>query len=213
MKATKEQGKSRSGSEGFTLIEAIIVLVIIGVLGMVSVPAVMNTLSLMKLQRASDAFVNQAMFARVQAAARHRAYEMRVILSDGVNSGAIVLNEGISAACTQAISIDGSVQPSFEKNGQDPEPILGVKSVDFLKAHELVVIESVEPAELASTALCFKPDGRVLREDTGSPVTPAPEGYAAGEAVYTLRLMTGEGQPTQQVRRVIIPYNGIPKVQ
>jgi len=202
-----------AGEAGFTLFEAFIVMVIIAVLAIISAPAVVNLLTIQKLASATDSFVNQAQFARVQAAARNRAYELRVILSDGVNSGAIVLNEGISAACTPAVLSGGVSQPNFQEDGLTPEPALDVRHVDFkTEFDEQVVIEAVEPAELDSTSLCFKPDGRVLRLDTGAPVLPAPDGYAAGEAVFTLRVVGENMTPSNHSRRVVVPYNGIPKV-
>ena len=216
MSGTRNVREVNAREAGFTLFEAFIVLTIIAILAVVSVPAIVNLLTIQKLASATDAFVNQAQFARVQAAARNRAYELRVILSDGVNSGVIVLNEGISAACPPAVLNAGVVQQNFELDGAVPEPVMMVRNIVFENLHERdsgVIIESVEPAELDFTSLCFKPDGRVLRLDTGAPVLPAPEGYAAGEAVYTLRIVEGSSlTPTNFTRRVVIPYNGIPKV-
>jgi len=198
------QGQDR----GFTLVEAVIVLLIIAVLGVVSVPAVMNTLTYQKLSNATEALVNQVEFARVQAAARNRAYQLRVIRSDGVNCGAIHLDEGIGTACTPA---------TFQQDGVTPEPVLDVRHVNFDEDHEAVHIAQLIPDDLQQTALCFKPDGRVLRVDSGTPVASA-DGYAAGEAVYVLQLYavaqdTKFGKPTNLYKRVVVPYNGIVKVE
>jgi type II secretory pathway pseudopilin PulG len=194
--------------EGFTLLEAVIVLLIIAVLGVVSVPAVINTLTYQKLSNATESLVNQVEFARVQAAARNRAYRLRVVRSDGVNSGAIHLDEGTGTACTPA---------TFEKDAADPEPILDVRHVDFTLDHKEVRIIETVPEDLDATALCFKPDGRVLRVDSGTPVAST-DGYAAGEAVYVLQLFSisqvnGSAQPTNLYKRVVVPYNGVVKVE
>jgi hypothetical protein len=193
-----------SGSRGFTLVEAFVVIAVIAVMAVISVPAIINTLSFQALNGASEAFANQVEFSRVQAAARNRAYEIRVTLSTGTESGAIVLNEGTGSACTPEV---------FVTDGTPPDPVEKVREVDFEKEYETVHIEAVEPQDLSLTSLCVKPDGRVLRLDSGGPVLPAPDGYAAGEAVFTLRLHDGDGNPTQHVRRVVIPYNGIPKLE
>ncbi len=193
---------------GFTLLEAVVVLLIIAVLGVISVPAVMNTLTYQKLSNATEALVNQVEFARVQAAARNRAYRLRVVPSDGVNSGAIHLDEGAGTACTPA---------TFEPDTVSPEPVLDVRYVDFTEDHTEVRIVEMVPEDLAQTSLCFKPDGRVLRLDSGMPVASA-DGYAAGEAVYVLQLYsisqaTKIAKPTNLYKRVVVPYNGIVKVE
>ena len=200
MKALKKENGERPLEQGFSLLEAAIVLVIIAVMAIVSIPAIVNTLTHQKLLSASDAFVNQAKFARVQAAARNRAYEFHVDLSDGINSGAIILNEGIGAACTPASFSAG--------NGAT----LDIRNRDYGGTHPNVRIESVVPQNLAATSLCFKPDGRVYRTDTRAPVDPVNTAYAAGEAVYTIRLYTSEGLATDHSREIIIPYNGLPRV-
>jgi competence protein ComGC len=211
MKADKKSSGSFRFAQGFTLFEAFIVLTIIAIMAIISVPAIMNTLSYQKLSSATNSFVNQVEFARVQAASRNRAYQLRVELSDGNNSGAIHLDEGIGSACTPA---------TFQSDGVDPEPMVDVRVIDFLeKGLSAVKIEEVEPGDIETNdgaLLCIKPDGRVLRVDTGSAIAPPP-GYAAGEAVFTLRLYSepiGAGNPeaTNLVRQVVIPYNGIPKV-
>lgn len=211
MKAVRKSSGSIRFEEGFTLFEAFIVLTIIAIMSIISVPAIMNTLTHQKLSSATNSFVNQVEFARVQAASRNRAYQLRVELSDGNNSGAIHLDEGIGSACTPA---------TFASDGLDPEPMEDVRVIDLLeKDLSAVKIETVEPADLETNRgalLCIKPDGRVLRVDTGGPIAP-PAGYAAGEAVFTLRLYSepiGGGNPeaTNLMRRVVVPYNGIPKV-
>jgi hypothetical protein len=85
--------------------------------------------------------------------------------------------------------------------------------VDFSLLHSRVLIESVEPSNLDAVGFCFKPDGRVLRPDTGDVVAPVPAGYASGEAVISIRLLAGNGIPTDLSRRIVVPYNGIPRVE
>jgi len=208
MKASKRHLNRDRFSGGFTLVEAAIVLMIIAILAVISVPAIMNTLTHQKLSSASNSFVNQVEFARVQAAARNRAYRLQVVLSDGTNSGAIQLDEGIGSACTQQ---------TFDTNGTSPDPVEKVRYVDFSEDFPTVHIETVIPTNLNNTSLCIKPDGRVLRLDTGAPIA-GEDGYAAGEAVYVLRLYSQKheentAQPTNLARAIIVPYNGIPKVQ
>lgn len=187
------------GEAGFSLLEAFITLVIIAVLAVVSLPAITSTLTHQKLHSATDTFVNQVQFARVQAAARGLAYQLQVTLADGQNSGAIVLTEGVSSAC----------HPDNFKVSKGA--LAEVRHIDYKVEHPNVHIVAASPNALTSDTLCFKPDGRVYMTSTNAPVDPEHSGYAAGEAVYTIRLYAGAD--TDLERKVIIPYNGIPKVQ
>jgi Tfp pilus assembly protein FimT len=209
MKTFRHRVAACTPEQGFTLLEAFVVLAIIAVLGIISVPAIMNTLTYQKLASATNSFVNQVEFARVQAASRNRAYRLRVELSDGTNSGAIYLDEGIGSACTLA---------NFAVDGAGDEPIIAIRTVNFEEEWEEIQITGAEPAGLISGGevhLCVKPDGRVLAEN-GSTI-PAPPGYAAGEALFRLRLFGGKNgenwAETDQTREIVVPYNGIPKVR
>jgi len=207
---------------GFTLLEGFVVLAIVVLLTAVSIPAIINTLAHQKLANATDSFVNQVEFARVQAAATNRAYQLRVVLSDGNNSGATHLDEGASSSCTR----DSFDTAKFDSEGA--HPTMYVRKVLYDGEWDGTVhIESVSPASLAGTAqvpagepasvgVCFKPDGRVLRLDTGQPIEPEEgSGYAAGEAIFLLRLYEGSDklEPSNRTRTVVVPYNGIPKVR
>jgi type II secretory pathway pseudopilin PulG len=211
MKAAQRRTSCHSSERGFTLLEAFVVLVIITILGIIAVPAIMNTLTHQKLATATNSFVNQVEYARVQAASRNRAYLVRVDLSDGNNSGAIHLDEGDGSACTPA---------TFTADSSEPEPITDVRVIDFEEEGlSDVHIVSAEPSILvtaSSARFCVRPDGRVLSME--GTTLPAPEGYGAGEAVFRLQLFSrdsdlGSAEGTDLVREIVVPYNGIPKVR
>lgn len=200
MQTAKKTGRVK----GFTLVEAAVVLLIITVLGTLAVPQITAGLTAYKLTSGTDDFVNIVEFARMQAGMRNRAYRLSVTLAGSTSNGFVSVDEGIGTACAET---------TFQSDGVAPEPMTGVRTLDLTRDHDSVVLYSVEPEGLAETQLCFKPDGRVLTMDTGQPVSPAPEGYGAGEAVFTLRLKTGDKYWDAHTRQVIIPYNGIPKVE
>ena len=204
MNARQTDNRDRmTNQKGFTLVESVMVLIIIGIIGSISWPMISNALLLSDLRKGTEELVNEIEFARVHAASRNRSYLMVIQQGGASDNGRVQLHEGIGSVCSPA---------NFLSDGLAPEPALNVKDLRFNEDLRLVGVESIEPQNLAGVGLCFKPDGRVLRVDTGGPVLPAPAGYAAGEAVVTLRLMNAKGDPTQHSRRVVIPYNGIPKV-
>ena len=204
----------RPVQRGFSLVEMMVVIAIIALLGSVSMPSIRSGLSHLKLARAVDAFVNQVEFARSQAASRNRAYRLQVIQGQGVNRGRVIVTEGWGTLCNDL---------NFSDSGGF-HPVVSVRDVDFSTEHPLVMINSIEPTGIATASesdfhgLCFKPDGRVLQinEDAlggGFPLQPAPAGYGAGEAVYRLTLIGEGNQATPSARNIVVPYNGIPRVE
>jgi len=190
---------------GFTLIEAAVVLVLIMVLGGLGYPRIMNALTVRKLTSATDELVGLIEFARLQAAMRGRAYQLGVGYGTGTSPGWFSVDEGVNSLCAQE---------SFVVDGVGEDPIIAVRELDLgVEFDNEVYLESVEPVDMRETTLCFKPDGRVLDMRTGAPLTPPPPGYASGEAVFTLRLRSGGGTWEAHIRRVIVSYNGVPKVE
>ena len=194
-----------SVSRGFTMVEAFAVLAIIVILTAVSIPSIRSGMSHLKFARALDDFVDQVEFARGQAAARNRSYRLLVTKTQAGTNGVVNLTEGVGTVCTPA---------NFTKNGSSPEPILNVRDIDFTAKHPWVVVDSVEPQSMETTGLCFKPDGRVLEiSSTGGVVLAPPAGYSSGEAVYTLSLLANGGVVSGTSRVVVVPYNGVPRVE
>lgn len=195
----------RRSQAGFTMMETAIVLVLMTVLGALSVPRILNALTVRKLSSASDELVGLVEFARLQAGMRGRAYQLNYSPSSGTAPGWFSVDEGISTVCAPE---------TFVVDGVGEDPSMAVRQLDLLEEYEgEVYLESVIPLDLAQTTLCFKPDGRVLDMRTGAPISPPPPGYASGEAIFTLRLRAGGTTWEAHLRRVIVPYNGVPKVE
>ncbi len=195
----------RRSESGFTLVEASVVLTLLIVLGALTVPRINNALTVRKLSSAAGELTGLVEFARLQAGLRGRAYQLSVGFGSGTSPGWFSVDEGINSLCTA---------DSFVVDGAGEDPTIAVRELDLGVEYENdVFLESVEPGDLRNTTLCFKPDGRVLDMRTGAPLGPAPDGYAAGEAVFTLRLRSGDVTWEAHLRRVIVPYNGVPRVE
>ena len=202
---------------GFSLIEMMAVLAIIVALSAISIPSIQSGLSHLKLARAVDTFVDQIEFARSQAATRGRAYRVQVLEGSDESRGRIVVTEGWGTICNDL---------NFNTSG-GLEPVDSVRDIDYSREHPWVEITSVSPDGIVPEVLgdyqgiCFKPDGRVLQiaqdsSDGGQPITPAPTGYATGEAVFRLTLSGKDGvvdTNTSTARDIVVPYNGIPRVE
>ena len=72
-----------------------------------------------------------------------------------------------------------------------------------------MTITNIEPAFL--TGLCVRPNGSVTLP-SGQPVPAEGSVLAAGEARISLRLKDQVFQDNTITHEVIVPYNGVPKV-
>ncbi len=196
---------NRARQQGLTLVEILAAMVIIIGLMAISVPVIRGGMSHSEFRDALNTFSTQVEFARIQAAARNRAYLVLVAPATEGTRGAIYITEGISASCTPN---------NFVDDNASPDAIVNLRVVDFALRHPKVRIKSQSPTTLAASGLCIKPDGRILEATSaGGVIITPPAGYATGEAVFELELLNAAGASTGIVQRVIVPYNGVPKIE
>jgi hypothetical protein len=150
------------------------------------------------VRSAADDLLYAADLARSRARANRVAYALQIGAtgSDG-EFLQLWLRRGVDPTCASAAAGSGEVvyQRDFHKNNtaNDPE----------------IVILARAPGELASAglALCFKPDGRVVRADTELPFSGPGAGYLAGDVYYELSRVVGT-TPIGDRLQVQIGYNG-----
>jgi type II secretory pathway pseudopilin PulG len=193
------------GQRGLTLMEILAAMIIIIGLMAISLPVIRGGMSHSEFRDALNTFSTQVEFARIQAASRNRAYLVMVAPATEGTRGSISVTEGISASCTP---------DNFVDDDSPPDAIENLRVVDFALRHPRVRIKSQSPDTLGDTGLCIKPDGRVLEASSaGGVVITPPTGYASGEAVFELELLSISGASTGLIRRVVVPYNGVPKLE
>lgn len=180
---------------GYTLLELMITVVMLAVLVVVTLPPVLRAVERRQVFEAGQAILDLVEFAKVQAAARNRAYQLVPILSTGQagENGGVVLNEGPTSACL---------------NFQGPGSVANVRSLDLAQDFPAIHLVAVQPGDLAQATLCIKPDGRVLRADTQMPVPSGDSRYGAGDARIMVQRYGSSGQPEGVRVAVVIPFNG-----
>ena len=191
-------GRARQ-DRGFTLVELMVTVAMIIVLVIVTIPPVMKAVREREVADAAQAVMDILDFAKVQAAARNRAYQVVPTLTTGQwgpgKQGTIQLNEGPSSAC---INFASGVQ--------------NVRRLDFGQDYESVHLVSVTPADIVQATICIKPDGRVLRVDTQMPVASSDTQYAAGDVRFVVQRYehgpTVSNGPVGIQHVIVLPYNG-----
>lgn len=180
---------------GFTLIELMITVAMLAVLVVVTIPPIMRAVERREVVEAAQAVLDLVEFAKVQAAARNRAYQLVPVKSTGRpgENGSITLNEGPTSACL---------------NFNDPSAIQNVRSLVLAQDYPAIHLNLLVPEDLDRATLCIKPDGRVLRTDTGLPIPSGDSRYGAGDARIGLQRLGSSGQFEGVRNIVVIPFNG-----
>jgi len=180
---------------GFTLVELMITVVMLAVLVVVTLPPVLRAVERREVVNAAQAILDLIEFAKVQAAARNRAYQVVPVKTTGQpgQNGSITLNEGLTSACI---------------NFDDPQAIHGVRVLDLAAEYPAIHIVALVPDDLDRATLCIRPDGRVLRTDTGLPIPSGDSRYAAGDARIVVQRSGGAGRFEGVQNAVVIPFNG-----
>lgn len=189
---------------GFSLVELMMTVAVIGVLALLATPPVMRATQERELTNATQGVLNMVEYARVQAAARNRAYRLRPTVTGGIQgTGTFELIEGLTSACR-----------GFLSPGPDGVVPLTVRTLDLGRDHAGVRIHSIVPSDLDSAPLCFKPDGRVfqVRNDSTPVIIPGTADLAGGDARIRLQRFNAEGRAEGPIRLIRIPFNGMARV-
>jgi len=195
----KNAPRQRRAMRGYTLMEFMMALGILALLVSLAVPSIQSGFAKQHLRAATVEVMDVFGYARVQAMARNRAYEVR-ITGQGSPSGKLAVHESINTRCS---GMTGGLQ--------------NLKVLDLLIGdYDDIRIVGSEPSGLGagSFGLCFLPNGRVVQSDTLLPVEATVDGWGAGAAWISIQaLKEGSSNTTMGIiHRIIIPYNGVPSM-
>lgn len=189
----------RREMEGYTLVELMLTVAMVAVLAVVTLPPVIQAVQKREVVNAAQAVLDLVEFSKVQAAMRNRAHELEITFPNGGNA-VFKVNEGGSSACVNLNATEG------------------VRSLTLDQYFPSIQVVGMTPSDVRDPttnrwAFCIKPDGRVLRPDTGMPFTAgAASGYAAGEVRISLSRFSDPNTRDGIIHDILVPFNGAARV-
>lgn len=189
---------------GFSLVELMVTVAMIGVLAVIAIPSVMEALSRREVVNAAQAAQDLVEYGRVQAASRNRAYRVNITLASGAGApGKMDLWENTTSACL-----------GFNDAGN---PATKVRTLDLSVQYPTVWLYETTPDDLAGDSgapLCLKPDGRVfqLQGDTTPIIIPASDDMAGGDARIRFQRVNKLGRQEGPIHVLVVPFNGLSRL-
>ncbi len=146
--------RSRDRRRGFTLLELMIVVVIVGIVSMLGLPAMQDTVSEGRLYSSARSVADLLTFARMQSIMRNQAHEVTVVISPGRPGGRVEVRRFQGAACA-------NVLPQVIRSSETDQEIVGITG-----------LQGDTPDAGNSWHLCFRPNGRAYKD--GLPLVGEP---------------------------------------
>lgn len=194
--ASNSDSAAHRSERGTTLLELMIGLMILALLTTLATPGIASLVRRQNLRSAAEDVLYAAGLARSRARASRRAYGLQVgKLGNKGEFLTITVRRGASGACSSLAggTVEYTVEYTDKNTAGRPE----------------VAIMARAPSELSSNTVfpCFKPDGRMVRSDTGLPFRAPAKGWFAGDVYYELRRVDNK-IPMGTALQVQLGYSG-----
>lgn len=188
--------------EGFTLLEMMIVVVIIGISAAIAAPAITRAMAISRADRANHDVLRVMRFARAQSIAYGRSFLVHFV---GAGRGRIELWQGTSSACrlenwSVVMGTGTCAAPSFPSGN----------CVDYVDSasYDALLHHSVS-FDSAATDVCFQPNGEALTRPSANLTGPFAYPVTGAFLITTNRLE--DGVAILPSRGAIVPISGAPR--
>lgn len=187
------------GRQGFTLMEAMVVVAIIGISAAIAAPALTQAMANRRANEAQHELVRIGARARSESMAYGRAHLLT--FAPGAN-GTVALWRGRSNLCNG--NAWGTIMAAASTCADNPSCVDAIAMSRYDVGSHSVVMEMT-----GGPWLCFQPDGQVFAAAAGARFAPAGVGTEA--ATFTFTHYSG-GTDDNSVRQVVFPFGAAPRI-
>ena len=193
---------------GFTLMEALVVVAIIGISAALAAPALSDAMANRRTSEASHALVRVGARARSEAMAYGRAH---VLVFSQTSTGSPATNGSVQLWRGRSNLCNANAWPTIMA-GACSTSASCLETLDMGRYNHGTNQVRMTLAGATGAWLCFQPDGEVLiASGAGERFMPSMGGVTGDGATFTLQRLVN-GADDGSTRQVVFPFGGTPRI-